>query len=78
MGDGTFQFVFDHNSARQTNTWVSSSLTDNERSVRFNIGDLTGADLGALSEAHATLTIDGQDVSRYDLHPGVRSGEHGL
>src|SRR4051812_14322759 len=49
VADETFQFVFDHNSARQTNVWVSSSLTDNERSVRFNIIDLTGANLEALT-----------------------------
>lgn len=65
VGNEQFQFVFDHNAARQTNTAVSASLglREGRLQLRFPPSSSANLDVGDVTEARAVLNFDGRDVS---------------
>lgn len=66
-GQPAAQFIFNHNSARQDNVLVAASLGDLSLQIRFTAAAVDGQDLQSSTDRHAVLTVDGLDVSRYDL-----------
>lgn len=68
MADGlTNQFIFNYDTTRNENVPVAASMGDLSLQIRFTAAAVEGQDLISSTNRYAVLTVDGVDVSRYDL-----------